>query len=171
MRKRLTVMAGVLALALTAGSAASAAVLQYRFDPGSTFDFGYGPGAVYFASGGFDFDTSTLAVTNVTYQAQQSGGFPYVFTTGTAISPTRISFTGSCCGDENSYYFASPLTTGGTIAIIGASYYSTSVVGTGSITAAAVPEASTWAMFLLGFGSLGCVIRSRRGQKPAVGSA
>lgn len=167
MRVKSMALMGAVALALATSSAAQAAnILSYTFNPGSIFDLG--GGNTYAATGGFDFDVDTLAVTNVTYEAVQIGTGnvgPYIFTIGTAISPTQISFSGDCCGDVNDYFFDSPLTGGGTINIIGASYLGSPVIGSGSITAGAVPEASTWAMFTLGFGGLGLVIRNRRKQQ------
>jgi hypothetical protein len=155
---------GVCAAALAASSA-PAAVLTYSFDPGSSFDFG--GGNTYDAVGSFDFDTTTLQVVGVNYSGVQTGTGPtgpFNFTIGVANTVTQVTFSGDCCGDINTFDFASSLVGGGTIAITGFQYGA--LPGTpypvkGSVTA--VPEPASWAMLLLGFGTLGYAMR--RGKR------
>lgn len=156
-------------VAAFAASSAQAALLTYNFDPGTNFDFG--GGNTYNAIGSFDFDTTTLLVSGVTYSGVQTGTGPvgpYNFTIGVANSPTSVTFSGDCCGDIDTFEFASSLVGGGTIAITGFRYGvlpGTVMSVTGSVTAGAVPEPASWAMMVLGLGALGYTMR--RGKRVA----
>lgn len=153
-------LCGVLAsLALGGGTAARADVLlNYAFDAGSIFDVGC---CNYNALGSFTYDATTSTISNVTYNAQPGG---YVFTAATVNSPTDVTFTGDCCGDQDEFFFAHSLALGGTDAITGGAFPSDvtlAVSASGSVTSA-VPEPAAWALMLVGFGGVGAAIRGRR---------
>lgn len=165
---------GACAAALAASSA-PAAVLTYTFNPGSSFDFG--GGNTYDAVGSFDFDTTTLQVVGVNYSGVQTGTGPtgpFNFTVGVANSPTSVTFSGDCCGDINTFEFASSLAGGGTIGIT--AFFYGALPGeklpvTGSVTSGAVPEPASWAMMLLGMGALGYTMRRGKRVTTAVSFA
>jgi hypothetical protein len=164
---KIGLLIGACALALAASSAQAGTVLTYKFDPGSTFDFG--GGNTYAAVGTFDFDVDTLQVVGVAYSGVQIGTGPigpFDFTIGVANSPTSVTFSGDCCGDINTFEFASSLAGGGTIAIVDFRYGvlpGQQLPVTGSVTAqqAAVPEPATWGMMILGLGLAGAALRRR----------
>lgn len=157
-------LAGAAVIAISSSAAVDAQTLTYTFNLGSTYDFG--GGNIYSAVGSFDYDVATMAISNVSYSAVQIGtgpSGPFDFTAGTAVSSTQVSFFGDCCGDENTYFFASSLASGGTISLVGGSYFGTPVTASGSVTAdGAVPEPASWALMLGGFGLVGGAMRSRR---------
>ena len=171
-RNTIATIAGALALTLTAGTAAQAnTILNYQFDPGTTFDFG--GGNTYLATGTFSYDATTQTVFNVAYTAIQTGTGPvgpFVFTAATTNSPTDVTFTGDAFGDEDEFFFANSLALGGTDAIVGFAYFGTQMQVTGSVTAGSVPEPLTWAMLVVGFGGIGATLRSRRNPLNAVTS-
>lgn len=161
--RRFLALAGAAAIAIATTAAADAQTLTYTFDPGSTFDFG--GGNIYAATGSFDYDVATMLISNVSYSAIQIGTGPtgpFDFTAGIATSPTIVTFTGDCCGDEDTYEFGSSLASGGTILLVGGSYFGSPVTVSGSVTSGAVPEPASWAMMLGGFGLVGGAMRSRR---------
>jgi hypothetical protein len=152
-----------MALMLAAAASAQAAVISYKFDPGSSFDFG--GGNTYAAVGTFDFDTTSFLVSAVAYSGVQIGTGPtgpFDFTSTDGVpSDTVVTFTGDCCSDVDQFIFGSSLTLGGTIGIAGFIYNgSTRLPVTGSITAASVPEPITLSLF--GMGLAGAVAMRRR---------
>jgi len=165
-RKTATVLAGAMALMLAAAASAQAAVITYKFDPGSSFDFG--GGNTYAAVGTFDFDTTTFLVSAVAYSGVQTGTGPvgpFNFTSTDGVpSDTVVTFTNDGFGDVDQFIFGSSLTLGGTIGIAGFIYQPvngpTRLPVTGSITAASVPEPITLSLF--GMGLAGAVAMRRR---------
>jgi hypothetical protein len=89
------------------------------------------------------------------YSASDGGGFDLTFTSGPGPQPPVISL-----------YAASVVSN---LTIVPGTYAftldsPTPEAGSGSLTISAVPEPSSWAVMLLGFGGLGALLRRRRGQ-------
>jgi hypothetical protein len=155
-RNLLAAAGGILALA--AGAHADT-LLNYSFDPGTTFDFG--GGNYYLATGGFTYDSTTSAISNVTYTATGPFG-TFSFADATVNSPTDVTFVNDGSGDEDEYFFAQSLALGGTDAITGGAYPGYPITATGSVSTGAVPEPASWALMLVGLGALGATLRTRR---------
>ncbi len=153
-------------LVLAAGAHAGV-LLNYSFDPGSTLDYGFGVGNHYALSGGFTYDTSSGAISNVVYTATATAG---TFTSSSGDSPysTLMEFIadgGGFGGFVQQLLFAHSLALGGTDPITGGRYGFPGApdgTTTGSVTGVAVPEPSAWSLMILGFGIMGASLRRQR---------
>ena len=159
------VIAAVAALTL-GGAAAHATEIDYTFGPGSTYDFVGYLGYDYIITGGFQYDTSNGAVTNVDYTTTAPAG-TFTFNTATAKSPEDVVFSGNGGADE--LFFASSLAAGGVDLITGGADATGSgftIAATGSVLAptavSAAPEPTTWALMFLGIGGIGLMMRQAK---------
>ena len=177
MRKTLLAVAGAAALAM--GSAASAAVTVTSSsglnnpDPAAagsvvvnggltTINFGQNPVSSPSFAGSFIFD-NTLA-----------GLYTFVLNTSTpGVTFSSAAITGGTCTPLTCTLTPFPDNTSLKLAnaTLGVGSYTFSLMGdnsnasgtlTGNVTISAVPEATTWAMMLLGFGAIGLSLRGRR---------
>lgn len=146
------------------GMTANAAVITYKFDSGSYFEFDNNNS--YAPTGIFKFDDVLNQVSFVdVYEIQTSLGAtgPFHFTTAVTNSVTNVVFIDQV-GDNTGFFFEHSLATGGTIRILSGSY---SVNGTvfpvnvgGSVTAVPEPESTT--ILLAGLALIGGVVRRKK---------
>jgi hypothetical protein len=146
-------------LSLMGASASSAATLHYTFSPGSYYDYSGSPSHTA-VTGSFDFDTVSGLLSNVSYTSVSGS-----FSTGTEYTPgdaTQIYFGVFGSPNYDVYQLARSLNNGGTVGINSGTHPSIVIDAGGSLTTGGVPEPSTWAMMLVGFGALGSALRGRR---------
>jgi hypothetical protein len=117
---------------------------------------GLGSGSITTVLSGLPFSATDLDFTSVVFN---NGMMDYIVNTTTgAIEQGGLSNVPITFGTENS------------LTVNYLSRGSGSYGGTLAFTPEAIPEPATWAMLLLGFGTLGMVVR-RRKQKPRVAFA
>lgn len=164
------VLAAVALLAVTAVPA-RAATIMYSFSPGSYYNpTGQIPTTP--VTGSFDFDTVTNSVSNVVYTSfygPRSTGSTY---------PLDSTLKQVVFGDVNStnydvFQLSGSLANGGTLTITGGTHPGVVEDAGGSLVSAtsAVPEPTTWAMLLLGFGMIGLAMRKRSNVRTTVSYA
>jgi hypothetical protein len=172
-----TVAAAAIALASIAASPASAA--QYVFNVATNQAlFGGAQSASGVITTSDVLTTSPLnmmgyAVTSISGTLNGSainglsgfqGSNNFYYTTGSFVDGSGIGFT-TVGGASASLYFASAVQR---FQLTTVSPFSTGYVTATSSLVAAVPEAATWAMMLVGFGMVGAAMRYRRRSSKAV---
>lgn len=159
---------GLLGLA----SSAEAALLTFDFTPGSSYS---GNGDSANLSGSFVYDTSSSSVvsSNITLAGYDNTGSSQGATSCTACSSGLVDGSGyffaTNLGPQALYLqFSSSLNAGGTASLAltapsgnQAEYQGGLPFGTVTGGVTAVPEASTWALMLIGLGATGALLRKR----------
>ena len=138
------------------GGAKADTILHYSFDPGSYFNLG---GVDTSVTGTFDYNVTTQTLENVNYNR---GGD--IFTVGSLdYGPTQPIFGVFGSADYDVYQLNNSLALGGTDLILSGTHPAIAVYGAGvSVsTVGAVPEPTSWALMLLGFGAIGYAMRRR----------
>ena len=174
--------AAAAAVALTAVPASAATVI---YTSGSTIGLIAGPSGTF--SGGFEASvvTGTGAEVGPDFTATFTFGSPTTGqAAGSAISialgnMSNINFTGVTLNGvtgtvvngpvDTAVVFGAPVAFGGTNQLVLTGQLNPpSGMGNGSfggnVTIAAVPEPTTWALFILGFGTIGAALRRRGSQ-------
>jgi hypothetical protein len=177
MRKTLIALASATALALS--SAASAAVTVTSStnlnDPNptaagsvvtnggiTTINFGQNPVANPSFTGSFTFNNDVANLYTIVLSTSTPGvTFTSAVISGGSCTPATCTL--SPFPDNTSLKLANALLTVGTYTFsFGGNNTNTSGALTGNVTISAVPEATTWAMMILGFGAVGMAMRGRR---------
>jgi hypothetical protein len=173
---RKTLLAVVGAVALAAGSAASAAVVVSGStglnnpDPAAagsvivnggltTINFGQNPVPSPTFSGSFSFSNDVAGLYTIVLNTSTPG----ITFSGASVTGPGGPFTLTPFPDDTSLKLSN--------ALLGVGDYMFSFTGnntnasgalTGNVTISAVPEAGTWGLMLLGFGAIGLTMRTRR---------
>jgi hypothetical protein len=144
----------LLSVSLLSSISANAAVLTYKFDSGSYFNFDAGNS--YSPSGIFQFDDALNQITFVNFYQNQTGTGPtgpFHFTSAITNSATDVIFVDQV-GDNTGFIFENSLANGGTIKILSGSYsiFGTSIPVTvgGSVSITTVPEPKVNTLLMVG---------------------
>lgn len=144
----------LLSVSLLSSISANAAVLTYKFDSGSYFNFDTGNS--YSPSGIFQFDDVLNQITFVDFYQNQTGtgpAGPFHFTSAITNSATDVIFVDQV-GDNTGFIFENSLANGGTIKILSGTYsiFGSSIPVTvgGSVSITTVPEPKVNTLLMIG---------------------
>ncbi|HEY5207074.1 MAG TPA: PEPxxWA-CTERM sorting domain-containing protein [Roseiarcus sp.] len=112
---------------------------------------------------------ATTDANTIVFSIFDSSSFAQVFSATLSTSDTSVTIPGGTLSPNQTYIFDllfDDRITDSTAAFLKTQFYDTHTGGS-FFTSSAIPEPSTWAMMLIGFGGLGFAV-ARRGRKPFV---